>query len=104
VTSATAETVTDWEQANQPAITIEGPLGSAAAIGTTGARVTTGSVQLLDRDLERLRRAPAGTPIDVATSLPVHLSARNRRRCATDVRPAVDHANRTSPSDSTTHP
>lgn len=71
VTSAFADTVTDWEQSGNAMITIEGPLGSAKAIGRTGAAVTAGSVRLLDATLEQLREVPPGTPLDVVNALQI---------------------------------
>jgi hypothetical protein len=68
VTSAFTNALTDWQQLGHPTVTVEGPVDSAAAIGTTGARVTTGGVRLLEPDLERLRDVPAGTPLDVVDS------------------------------------
>jgi hypothetical protein len=84
VTSAFADTVTDWQQAGDPIVTIEGPLASAAAIGRSGARVTTGSVRLLGRDLDRLRVVPSGTPIDVVNALRVALTPHERKTCKED--------------------
>ena len=77
VTSAMADTVTDWQQSGVPVITVAGPLGSAPAIGRTGARVTTGGVRLLDQDLERLRPLPAGTPVDIASAVSLAPTARS---------------------------
>jgi hypothetical protein len=84
VTSAFADTVTDWQQAGDPIATIEGPLDSAAAIDRSGARVTTGSVRLLGRDLDRLRVVPSGTPIDVVSALRVALTPHERKLCRED--------------------
>jgi L,D-transpeptidase catalytic domain len=91
VTSARANTITDWEQSGHSVITIEGPLDSGAAIGATGAQVTTGSIRMLDSDLAQLRGVPTGSPIDVVTTLHVapaaknhrHPPARSLRACAT---------------------
>ena len=80
VTSATANTVTDWQRSGLPTITIEGPLGSDAAIGTGGAPVTNGSVRLLAQDLNGLRGVPLGTPVDIVPGLRVPRSARHLPR------------------------
>jgi hypothetical protein len=69
VTSALADTITDWEQDGNPMIAITGPLDSQAVINAGGGAVTRGSIGLLDEDLSRLRNVPAGTPIDVVTTL-----------------------------------
>ncbi|HLH28499.1 MAG TPA: L,D-transpeptidase [Acidimicrobiales bacterium] len=69
LTSAVADTVTDWEQDGVPLVTVEGPLGTGAEVGRTGARVTTGSIRLSDADLERMKVLPAGAPIEVTSSL-----------------------------------
>lgn len=69
VTSAFADTITDWEQDGNPMIAITGPLDSGAAIGAGGAQVSRGSVRLLGADLSRLRNVPAGTPVDVVAAL-----------------------------------
>jgi hypothetical protein len=69
VTSALADTITDWEQDGNPMIAITGPLDSQAVITAGGGTVTRGSIGLLDDDLSRLRNVPAGTPIDVVTTL-----------------------------------
>ena len=84
VTSAFADTVTDWQQAGDPVVTIEGPLNSEAAIGRSGARVTTGSVRLLGRDLDRLRVVPSGSPIDVVNALRAALTPHERKTCTED--------------------
>jgi hypothetical protein len=81
VTSAFADTVTDWQQAGDPVVTIEGPLDSAAAIDRSGVRVTTGSVRLLGRDLDRLRVVPSRSPIDVVNTLRVALTPHERKLC-----------------------
>jgi len=77
VTSAMANTVTDWQQSGVPVITVAGPLGSAPAIGRRGARVTTGGVRLLDHDLEHFRPLPAGTPVDITNAVWLAPSARS---------------------------
>lgn len=90
VTSAPANTITDWEQSGHSVITIEGPLDSAAAIGATGAKVTTGSIRMIDSDLEQLRSVPTGSPIDVVATLHIppatsdhrHGPPRSLRACA----------------------
>jgi lipoprotein-anchoring transpeptidase ErfK/SrfK len=65
VTSAHSNTISDWEQSGDAIVAIHGSLGSDAAIGTTGARVSHGCIRLHDTDLTRLREVPAGTPIDI---------------------------------------
>jgi hypothetical protein len=81
VTSAFADTITDWEQANASVITIEGPLNSAGAIGVTGAAVTTGAVRVPAQALQQLRVVPAGTPLDVVAFTPVHLTRAQLKAC-----------------------
>jgi hypothetical protein len=81
VTSALAQTTTDWQQNGQPVITIAGPLNAAAAIDDAGASVTSGAVRLLTNDLEKLRVVPAGSPIDVESSLTIHLTRHEARLC-----------------------
>ena len=68
VTSAFANTVTDWEQNGDAMITINGPLGTDALIRSHGAAVSRGSIRLLDPDLVRLRVLPLGTPVDVVAT------------------------------------
>jgi lipoprotein-anchoring transpeptidase ErfK/SrfK len=65
VTSAHSNTISDWEESGDAITAIHGPLGSDAAIGTTGAQVSHGCVRLHDADLVRLRDVPAGTPVDI---------------------------------------
>ena len=69
VTSAFANTVTDWEQEGEPVVTISGPLDTLAAIQAGGAALSHGGIRLLDRDVAQLRALPAGTPIDVVATL-----------------------------------
>jgi hypothetical protein len=69
VTSALADTVTDWEQDGNPMIAITGPLDSLGVISAGGGTVTRGCIALLADDLSRLRDVPAGTPIDVVPAL-----------------------------------
>jgi lipoprotein-anchoring transpeptidase ErfK/SrfK len=65
VTSAHSNTISDWEASGDAITAIHGSLGSDAAIGTTGARVSHGCIRLHDADLAQLRDVPAGTPIDI---------------------------------------
>jgi hypothetical protein len=65
VTSAHSNTISDWEESGDAITAIHGSLGSDAAIGTTGARVSHGCIRLHDTDLTQLRDVPAGTPIDI---------------------------------------
>ena len=65
VTSAHSNIISDWEESGDAITAIHGPLGSDAAIGTTGAAVSHGCIRLHDADLARLREVPAGTPIDI---------------------------------------
>ena len=67
VTSAHSNTISDWEQSGDAITAIHGPLGSDAAIGTTGAQVSHGCVRLHNADLAQLRDVPAGTPIDIVS-------------------------------------
>jgi hypothetical protein len=83
VTSAFSDKVTDWEQSGEPVITIEGPLDSAAAIGTKGAAITNGSVRLLTSDLNRLRSVPLGTRIDIVRKFQFESTIHDRRMCRT---------------------
>ena len=55
----------DWQESGDAITAIHGPLGSDAAIGTTGAAVSHGCIRLHEADLALLRRVPAGTPIDI---------------------------------------
>ena len=65
VTSAHSNTISDWEESGDAITAIHGSLGSDAAIGTTGARVSHGCIRLHDADLAQLRNVPAGTPVDI---------------------------------------
>jgi hypothetical protein len=65
VTSAHSDAISDWDQSGDAITAIHGPLGSDAAIGTTGAEVSHGCVRLHNADLAELRPVPAGTPIDI---------------------------------------
>jgi lipoprotein-anchoring transpeptidase ErfK/SrfK len=65
VTSAHSNTITDWEASGDAITAIHGSLGSDAAIGNTGARVSHGCIRLHDGDLLRLRDVPVGTPVDI---------------------------------------
>ena len=65
VTSAHSNTISDWEESGDAIAAIHGPLGSDAAIGTTGAMVSHGCIRLHNVDLDQLRDVPAGTPIDI---------------------------------------
>jgi lipoprotein-anchoring transpeptidase ErfK/SrfK len=65
VTSAHSNTISDWEESGDAIVAIHGSLGSDAAIGTTGARVSHGCIRLHDVDLAQLRNVPAGTPVDI---------------------------------------
>jgi hypothetical protein len=92
VTSAVAQTTTDWEQSGVPVVTVEGPLGVEAAIGLAGARITGGSVRLFDPDLEPRtaascaprradrRRDPLAGPIDGASESAVRGISSGHRR------------------------
>jgi len=79
VTSAFANTVTDWEQEGKPVVTISGPLDTLAAIQAGGAPLSHGGIRLLDRDVAQLRVVPAGTPIDVVATLKPPPRARQQR-------------------------
>lgn len=96
VSSAFANTVTDWEQSGMPMITVEGPLGSGTTIRGSGARITTGSVRLSDRNLARLRPAPAGTPLDVVRVLRLAPTRHNLRTCGRVPRAPRDEDGRRS--------
>jgi hypothetical protein len=65
VTSAHVAPPGDWEQGADALVTIRGPLADDAAIGTTGANGTGGSVGLHVTDLSALRPVPAGTVVDI---------------------------------------
>ncbi len=69
VTSAIADTITDWEQDGNPMVAITGPLDTEAAIAAGGGAVSQASIRLLADDLSRLRNVPAGTPVDVVATL-----------------------------------
>jgi hypothetical protein len=69
VTSAIADTITDWEQDGNPMVAITGPLDTEAAIAAGGGAVSRACIRLLATDLSRLRNVPAGTPIDVVATL-----------------------------------
>ena len=68
VTSAHSNVITDWESSGDAIVAIHGPLGSDAAIGTTGAAVSHGCIRLHEADLELLRPVPVGSPIDIVAS------------------------------------
>ena len=69
VTSAIADTVTDWEQDGNPMVAITGPLDTEAAIARGGGKVSQACIRILADDLSRLRNVPAGTPVDVVATL-----------------------------------
>jgi hypothetical protein len=69
VTSAFANTVTDWEQEGAAMVAITGPLDTLAALQGGGGQLSHGGIRLLDGDMARLRVMPAGTPIDVVATL-----------------------------------
>jgi hypothetical protein len=69
VTSAFANTVTDWEQEGAAMVAITGPLDTLAALQAGGGQLSHGGIRLLDGDMARLRVMPAGTPIDVVATL-----------------------------------
>jgi hypothetical protein len=69
VTSAFANTVTDWEQGGNAMVAITGPLDTLTAIQAGGAQLSHEGIRLLDGDMARLRVMPAGTPIDVVATL-----------------------------------
>jgi lipoprotein-anchoring transpeptidase ErfK/SrfK len=65
VTSDHSEAIKDWEDSGDAVIGIHGPLGGAALIGTTGARISHGCIRLHEQALLELRGVPPGTPIDI---------------------------------------
>jgi lipoprotein-anchoring transpeptidase ErfK/SrfK len=65
VTSAHSDTIADWQRSGDSVIGIHGPLG--APIGAGGAAVSHGCIRIPVRDLVRLARLPAGTPITIIT-------------------------------------
>ena len=67
VTSAHSNTITDFEESGDAIVAIHGPLGSDAAIGTTGAAVSHGCIRMHEADLVRLRGVPAGSPVDIVS-------------------------------------
>ncbi len=91
VTSAIADSVTDWEVSGEPVITISSPMTAAAAIGHWGARDTNGGIRVLTGDLERLRVVPAGAPVDVDPSVRLAPTIHNRRVCRHPTTPARKH-------------
>lgn len=68
VTSAHSRAIDDWAGSGDAVIGIHGPLGEAARIGTTGARISHGCVRLPTATLTRLANIPAGTPVTITTS------------------------------------
>jgi hypothetical protein len=68
VTSAHSNVITDWDMSGDAMVAIHGPLGSGAAIGTTGARVSHGCIRMHEYDLLHLRDVPAGSPIYIFSS------------------------------------
>lgn len=68
VTSAHSESISDFQMSGDAIAAIHGPLGSADAIGETGAQVSKGCVRLHLDDLAVLRDVPAGSPIDIVDS------------------------------------
>jgi lipoprotein-anchoring transpeptidase ErfK/SrfK len=67
VTSDHSEAISDWEGSGDAVIGIHGPLGEAALIAATGARISHGCIRLQNDDLLRLRVVPVGTPIDIVS-------------------------------------
>ena len=65
VTSAHSPQIADWEGSGDAVIGIHGPLGADSEIGTTGARISHGCIQLHDTALEKLSSLPSGTPVEI---------------------------------------
>lgn len=65
VTSAHSDAITDWDHSGDAVVAIHGPLGSDAAIGTSGAAISHGCIRLHEEDLLRLRPVPVGSPVDI---------------------------------------
>jgi hypothetical protein len=79
VTSAFAPTVTDWEQGGASMVAITGPLDTVTAIQNGGASLSRGGIRLADGAMARLRDIPAGTPIDVLSTLAPPTPMRHHR-------------------------
>jgi lipoprotein-anchoring transpeptidase ErfK/SrfK len=67
VTSAHSDAITDWDNSGDAIIAIHGPIDAVddAAIGTTGAAISSGCVRLHNADLAQLSLLPPGTPVDI---------------------------------------
>lgn len=68
VTSAHSNVISDWDMSGDAMTAIHGPLGSDAAIGTTGARVSHGCIRMHENDLLHLRDVPVGSPVIIRSS------------------------------------
>jgi lipoprotein-anchoring transpeptidase ErfK/SrfK len=68
VTSAHSTTISDWEGSGDALTGIHGPLGDSRQIGVTGARVSHGCIRMHVQALERLRKVPPGTPVDIIST------------------------------------
>lgn len=84
VTSAFADQETDWEQQGQPVVAISAPQAAQSTIESSGAATTQGGVALTTTDLEQLRSVPAGTQLDVVTTLAPSSSIAVQRVSGTD--------------------
>ncbi len=65
MTSAHSDVIANWANTGDALISLHGPLGADAQIGTKGARVSHGCIRLHLADQRRLRVVPDGTPITI---------------------------------------
>ncbi len=65
VTSDHSEAIKHQQGSGDAVISILGPLGENALIGTTGARISHGCIRLHESALLKLRGVPPGTPIEI---------------------------------------
>lgn len=81
ITSASSDSVTDWEQSGHAMITIAASPDAPRALGATGSMRTTGSVEVSVAAEAVLRAVPLGSPVDVLRTLSHPLSPSAEQLC-----------------------
>jgi lipoprotein-anchoring transpeptidase ErfK/SrfK len=65
VTSGHSNVLQTWEGFPDGILAIHGPIGSDAAIGTTGAKISNGCIRMHVKDQEQLARVVPGSPVQI---------------------------------------